>query len=183
MKKWIIGAFSMMICLSMAACSMGTQDGQTGSEIPSSAVSSAVAAPSSDAAAEESSAAAPSSETQPGSSSQSSGKLYATVEEYFNTPEIQEQMEEITRQYEGTGISMKVMAEGNKLVYAAAYEDDEIAALISPEDIEASLESQKSTYESIAKMLKAFVDADNPTVEVRYLDSSGNIIYSQEFTA
>lgn len=45
----------------------------------------------------------------------------------------------------------------------------------------ANLQSQASTFESVASSLKAAVEVENPVVVVRYLDNTGAEIVAQEF--
>ena len=47
--------------------------------------------------------------------------------------------------------------------------------------MESSLQSQASTFETVASSLKAAVEVENPVVVVRYLDNTGAEIVAQEF--
>ena len=48
--------------------------------------------------------------------------------------------------------------------------------------LQSSLDSQASTFESIASTIPLAVEIDNPVVVVRYLDSAGTELVSREFT-
>ena len=51
------------------------------------------------------------------------------------------------------------------------------------DQLESGIQAQSSTFEELAAALKKEVKVDNPIVVVQYIDSDGNEIFSQEFTA
>ena len=81
----------------------------------------------------------------------------------------------------GTGLTAEVIAEDNKLVYSFTITDPNVAAALDAASLQSTLDSQASTFESIASMIPLAVEIDNPVVVVRYLDSAGAVIVSQEF--
>ena len=82
---------------------------------------------------------------------------------------------------EGTGLTADITAEDNKLVYNFTITDPNVAASLDAAALQSSLDSQASTFESIASTIPLAVEIDNPVVVVRYLDSTGAVIVSQEF--
>lgn len=110
-----------------------------------------------------------------------SGK-YATLEDFINSDLMQEQLDSQIASLEGTGLTADITAEDNKLVYNFTITDPNVAASLDAAALQSSLDSQASTFESIASMIPLAVEIDNPVVVVRYLDSAGTVIVSQEFT-
>lgn len=110
-----------------------------------------------------------------------SGK-YATLEDFINSDMMQEQLDSQIASLEGTGLTAEVIAEDNKLVYSFTITDPNVAAALDAASLQSTLDSQASTFESIASMIPLAVEIDNPVVVVRYLDSAGAVIVSQEFT-
>lgn len=109
-----------------------------------------------------------------------SGK-YATMQEYVRSAEMQEHVASLQQTMEKQGLSMTITGEGNKLIYTYTYLS-EVSDLIG-DALEAALQEQSSTFESVAETLKQAVDVDNPVVVVRYLSSDGTEICSMEFGA
>ena len=109
-----------------------------------------------------------------------SGK-YATLEDFINSDLMQEQLDSQIASLEGTGLTADITAEDNKLVYNFTITDPNVAASLDAAALQSSLDSQASTFESIASMIPLAVEIDNPVVVVRYLDSAGAVIVSQEF--
>ena len=97
---------------------------------------------------------------------------------------MQQQLEAQIASLEGTGISAELVADGDKLVYNFTIEDADVAALMDKATLDSTLESQASTFESIASTLPTAIEnIENPAVVVRYLDPTGAEITSMEFTA
>lgn len=109
-----------------------------------------------------------------------SGK-YATLEDFINSDMMQDQLDSQIASLEGTGLTAEVIAEDNKLVYSFTITDPNVAAALDAASLQSTLDSQASTFESIASMIPLAVEIDNPVVVVRYLDSAGAVIVSQEF--
>lgn len=129
---------------------------------------------------EDSAASEPEEDADDDSDIPASGK-YATLEEFVNSDIMQEQLETQTASLEGTGISAAITAEGNKLIYNFTITDPDLAATIDAASLQSTLDSQASTYESIASTIPLAVEIDNPVVVVRYLDSAGTELASREF--
>ena len=79
-------------------------------------------------------------------------------------------------------MSIELKGEGNQLIYVytidSAYVTDSTAS-----QLESGLSSQSSVFVELASALKDEVAVDNPVVVVQYVDSDGNEIFSQQFTA
>lgn len=110
-----------------------------------------------------------------------SGK-YATLEEFLNSDMMQEQLNSQIASLEGSGMTADVIAEDNRLVYNFTFTDPSITASLDTSVLQSNLDSQASTFESIASMIPLAVEIDNPVVVVRYLDSAGTELASREFT-
>lgn len=110
-----------------------------------------------------------------------SGK-FATIEEMINSDLMKDTLESQLSSLEGSGISASLAADGNKLIYNFTIEDPNLAAAMDTATLESSLDSQASTFGSVASSLSAAVEVENPVIVVRYLDSNGNELASREFT-
>ena len=108
--------------------------------------------------------------------------LYASIEDYINSDMVQDQMKTLMDSMEGSGMDMKMFAEGDTLVYEYYYTDIEKADGMA-ELLEEGLAEQASTFTSTATSLKTFIDVKNPKVEIRYIDCKGVLIYSKVFNA
>ena len=106
---------------------------------------------------------------------------YATIQEFIDSDMMQESLQEQMASLEGTGMSMSITGEDNKLIYSFTIDDPDLSAAIDPADLESSLDSQASTFESVAAVLPAAIEVDNPVVVVRYLGSDGTELASREF--
>lgn len=105
---------------------------------------------------------------------------FSTIDEYVKSDAVQSQLESIDMT--GTGMTMDVYGEDNKLVYEYTY-DEELDADVAAGLLESQLESSSATFENVAKSLSEAVNVDNPVVVVKYLNPDGSEIYSKEFSA
>ena len=106
---------------------------------------------------------------------------YATLDEFINSDVMQQQLASQTASLEGNGLSVELTAEGSKLIYNFTLTDPNLTAALDVAALEASLDSQSATYEAIASTIPLAVDVENPSVVVRYLDSTGAELFSKEF--
>lgn len=106
---------------------------------------------------------------------------FASVQEFVESDMMQEQLASQMESLEGSGMSMELTAEDNKLIYNFKIDDPDLSAAMDVSALESSLDSQASTFESVAEVLPAAIDVENPVVVVRYLDSDGNELASREF--
>ena len=123
----------------------------------------------------------PEAETEEDTSDIPASGKYATLEDFINSDLMQEQLDSQIASLEGTGLTADITAEDNKLVYNFTITDPNVAASLDATALQSSLDSQASTFESIASTIPLAVEIDNPVVVVRYLDSTGAVIVSQEF--
>lgn len=108
---------------------------------------------------------------------------YASIQEFIDSDMMQESLQQQISSLEGTGMSMTITGEDNKLVYNFTFDDPELSTAIAADvsQLESSLDSQASTFESVAGILPAAIDVENPVVVVRYLGSDGTELISREF--
>ena len=106
---------------------------------------------------------------------------FASIQEFIDSDMMQKELATQLESLEGTGISMELTAEDNKLIYNFKIDDPDLSAAMDASALESSLDSQASTFESVAGVLPTAIDVDNPVVVVRYLDSDGNELASREF--
>ncbi len=108
---------------------------------------------------------------------------FKSLEDFVNSDIMKQQMESQFSSMEGTGLSLELTADGNKLIYNLTIEDPDLSSVMDKSALESYLDSQASTFEAIARALPASVNVENPVVVVRYLDSNGDVIASREFPA
>lgn len=108
--------------------------------------------------------------------------LYASIEEYVNSDAMQDEIASMLDTIEEQGMKMEVKGEGNKLIYSYTYTELEETDGMK-EALDAGLDSQKSTFVTVAKSLTEVVDVEDPVVVVEYIDVNGNVICSREFSS
>ena len=106
---------------------------------------------------------------------------FASIQEFIDSDMMQKELATQLESLEGTGISMELTAEDNKLIYNFKIDDPDLSAAMDSATLESTLDSQASTFESVAGVLPAAIDIENPVIVVRYLDSDGNELVSREF--
>lgn len=172
MKKVMLCLCAMTVMASMSAC---TSAGKPVEPSPTATAAST---------AQPSPTVAPSaSATQPSSNLPVGGK-YDSIEAFINSDMMKAQMQTQTQSLEGSGMTLELAADGNKLIYNFTFEDE---ALTKDTDalkagLEAGVEAQTATFESVAASLKAAVEVENPVVVIRYLDHAGEEIFTHEFS-
>ena len=106
---------------------------------------------------------------------------FASIQEFIDSDMMQEELATQLESLEGTGMSMELTAEDNKLIYNFKIDDPDLSAAMDSATLESTLDSQASTFESVGGALPAAIDVENPVIVVRYLDSDGNELVSREF--
>lgn len=107
------------------------------------------------------------------------------LEEYFQTDEMQEMVQEAQDSIDGSGMSIEILAEGNTLIYEYTFDEGSFDASMLDavkEQLVSGLESDASTYEGIVSDLNEELKVDNASVVVRYL-YSGETLAESEYTA
>lgn len=110
------------------------------------------------------------------------GKKYKSVEAYVNSDEVQEVLDTLEGQMSGTGMSIEITAEGDKMVYTYTY-DNVAKADGMAESLESAMKAEDDTFQSTADEIKKVVKAKNPSVVIKYVDMNGEEIYSKEYVA
>lgn len=121
-----------------------------------------------------------SSQTSQSTSGKSSE--YSSVEEYVNSDEIQNALSTLENSLKGSGMSIKISAEDNKMIYTYTYDSTEKADGMA-EQLEKAMEAQDSTFQVTADGIKSAVGVDTASVVIEYIDCNGEMIYSKEYTA
>lgn len=124
----------------------------------------------------------PESSEEESSSTTITGK-FNSIEEYVNSDLLQNQLGSMLDSYKDLGIDIKLVGEGNKLIYLCTLSDEYASIDGMAETLEEGLDDQASTYESIASSLKLAVNVEDPVVEVRYQTESGKVLCSREYSA
>ncbi len=111
-----------------------------------------------------------------------SDKPYKTVQDYLDdNSDDMKAAEEATK---GTGMTMKITADGSKLVYTVQYETqlpvDETNKDALKGEFETAMEGQRSSLESTLDELKKQIDDENVSIVFSYLNADGTLLYSDE---
>lgn len=110
------------------------------------------------------------------------GKEYKSVEDYVKSDEVQDVLSTLETQMQGTGMSIEITADGDKMVYTYTYDSIEKADGMA-ETLEAAMEAQDETFQNTADEIKELVDVKTATVVIEYVDCNGEMIYSKEYTS
>lgn len=165
-RKTLLLLCAMMLAFALTACGGSKDDNNTDDN---TAQTEDNAAAGDDASADDTA-----------DDSSVSGK-FSSIQEFIDSDMMQEELASQMESLEGSGMSMELTAEDNKLIYNFKIDDPDLSAAMDASALESSLDSQASTFESVAGVLPTAIDVDNPVVVVRYLDSDGNELASREF--
>lgn len=110
--------------------------------------------------------------------------LYGSVEEYVNSDEMQTALQKL-KESQSEGIDINIVAEGrDKMVYIFTYktiahtEGDGMT-----EALEAAIVAQDATFQQTANSVKPYVGGEQITVEIRYVDMNGAVIFSKTYVS
>lgn len=109
----------------------------------------------------------------------SSTAKYKNVEEYINDPVIKEQLDKVVNSMSSSQFTISVETENdNVLVYKYVFQRElsDAQRKAVAEQIEKSLSSYDSIYNSLVDTVKKDVDVDNPKVRLVYETSDGQKI-------
>ena len=109
-----------------------------------------------------------------------------SLEDFFNSEEMQSLVAMAQEQYVDQGISAKIYAEGDELRYEFRMDDVVTAEEERPalaEALKTSTEAAASTYQDTATQAKDSVSNDVVIVVVAFYDGAGNELYSQSFSS
>lgn len=109
----------------------------------------------------------------------SSTAKYKNIEEYVNDPVIKEQLDKVVNSMSSSQFTISVETENdNVLVYKYVFQRElsDAQRKAVAEQIEKSLSSYDSIYNSLVDTLKKDVDVDNPKVRLVYETSDGQKI-------
>lgn len=165
-RKMLLFMCALMLALALTACGGSGDDSSTTDDAQTEDNSTAGDDADADDAAEDDGTV--------------TGK-FASIQEFIDSDMMQEQLSSQMESLEGSGMSMELTAEDNKLIYNFKIDDPDLSAAMDASALESSLDSQASTFESVAGVLPTAIDVENPVVVVRYLDSDGNELASREF--
>lgn len=108
----------------------------------------------------------------------------AALKKYVESNEFQSLIKTQSSQYEQLGLKLDISVEGEQLIYACAFtEQQDNTDNVLGDAFEAALDAQASTFEGIASQLKSELNIANPTVLVKYINADGSEIASKTFSA
>ena len=105
-----------------------------------------------------------------------------TVSDYINSDEVKETFSTLEKSLEGTGMSIKISAEDDKLIYTYTYDEIEKTDDMTAQ-LEQSISAQDATFQNIANEVKEYVSNDSVTVVIEYIDCNGDEIFSKEYVS
>lgn len=114
--------------------------------------------------------------------SEESTEKFASIDEYINDETIKAQLDAMIESMEGSGMTMEIKADGNKLVYTYKY-TELVKSEGMEETLKAGLDEQASNFTDAASAIKDAVEVENPVIVIEYVDANGEMIVSQEFAA
>lgn len=105
-----------------------------------------------------------------------------TVSDYINSDEVKEAFSTLEKSLEGTGMSIKISAEDDKLIYTYTYDEIEKTDDMTAQ-LEQSISAQDATFQNTANEVKEYVSNDSVTVVIEYIDCNGDEIFSKEYVS
>ena len=111
---------------------------------------------------------------------------YDDITDYLADPRVQSENEAQLAELEDSGISGKIYAENNILVYDYTFEvqleiseETQKEALIA--ELDAGLNTLTDSFNALTAELRKVIDIDDITVRVIYRNADGTELYSREF--
>ncbi|OUP12523.1 DUF4854 domain-containing protein [Anaeromassilibacillus sp. An200] len=108
-------------------------------------------------------------------------KPYASVEEFVQSEEVQQQVQKASEQYQADGLTITASADGDKLVFTYAVSTQIDAAATIPA-LEMEFDAQASSFTEVIQQMREQIDVENPSIVLRYVNADGSEILSREFT-
>ena len=84
-------------------------------------------------------------------------KPYASVEEFVNSPDVQEQLQEASEQYQADGLTITAAAQGDKLVFTYTVSTQVDAATTIPA-LEMEFDAQASSFNTVIDQMREQID-------------------------
>lgn len=111
---------------------------------------------------------------------------YDDITDYLTDPRVQSENEAQLAELEDSGISGKIYAENNILVYDYTFEvqleiseETQKEALIA--ELDAGLNTLTDSFNALTAELRKVIDIDDITVRVIYRNADGTELYSRDF--
>ena len=108
-------------------------------------------------------------------------KPYASVEEFVQSKEVQQQVQQASEQYQADGLTITASADGDKLIFTYAVSTQIDAAATIPA-LEMEFDAQASSFTQVIQQMREQIDVENPSIVLRYVNADGSEILSREFT-
>ena len=108
-------------------------------------------------------------------------KPYASVEEFVQSEEVQQQVQKASEQYQADGLTITASADGDKLVFTYAVSTQIDAAATIPA-LEMGFDGQASSFTEVIQQMREQIDVENPSIVLRYVNADGSEILSREYT-
>lgn len=179
-RKTLLLVCAMMMALALTACGGSGNSGN--SDNTDDAAQTADDASADDAAADDAADDDAAAADDTADDAAVTGK-FASIQEFIDSDIMQEQLQTQMSALEGSGMSMEITGEDNKLIYSFKIDDPDLSAMMDTATLESTLASQTSTFESVAGVLPTAIEVENPVVVVRYVGSDGQELVSREFSA
>ncbi len=116
------------------------------------------------------------------SSQQATEKKFTNMKEYIASDEMKSQIDSITDTLKDSGLGFKTYADGDSIVFEYKF-SKKVDGEKQAEYIKSTVDSQKSTFETVLNYLKERVNVKEPTLKLIYLNSDGKEIYSTEISS
>ncbi len=106
----------------------------------------------------------------------SSDKLFSNVDEYIEAQK--DQIDEMLKSYEDSGMTMEISSEGETLLYRYIYDDPMEVTQAVLDYFDSSISDYRKQFDSVIGEMERVIDIKNPAVELRYENPDGTLIYS-----
>jgi hypothetical protein len=106
----------------------------------------------------------------------SSDKLFSNVDEYIEAQK--DQIDEMLKSYEDSGMTMEISSEGETLLYRYIYDDPMEVTQAVLDYFDSSISDYRKQFDSVIAEMERVIDIENPAVELRYENPDGTLIYS-----
>lgn len=165
-------ALAILACMSFSLTACGGNGGES-SEGSTTSVSEAAGDSSPD-------------ETSTGEISTDDTADGMTLEDYFNSEEMQAVLQAVIDSYGEQGVKAEMYAEGDNLMYNFTMEDvtlteEEIATY--SETLKESTAASADQYRQTASQAKDVVTNEEVNVVLTFMDAEGKVIYSETFSS
>lgn len=106
----------------------------------------------------------------------SDNKLFSNVDEYIEAQK--DQIDEMLKSYEDSGMTMEISSEGETLLYRYIYDDQIDVTQAMLDYFDSSISDYRKQFDSVIAEMERVIDIEKPAVKLQYENPDGTLIYS-----